>query len=201
MMPVSVFLHYSFPLIFRSYKSKQKISLRSKLLSKIKSSRRFFIFVLFPPPEEYVLTRILLINPRGLYMRHSIRKKEWTLLRTVIFGVILSPLVIFALSFIAALILSATKDPLAYFGIAGLVTLLLSSVVSATIITRVKGEGGMPAALISAAIVSLVLIVVGLIASAGKLSGGVVINCLSYIGASCVASFLFRSRGKKRHRA
>ena len=56
-------------------------------------------------------------------MKHSVRKKEWTMPRTLIFGAILSPAVILALSFVAALLLSFTSDPGAYFGICGIITL------------------------------------------------------------------------------
>lgn len=131
-------------------------------------------------------------------MKHRMKMGEPGVIKSILIGVGLSTGLLVAFAFISALIISFTKDPTSLIGIFTIGTVILSAVISSTIISRLRKEKGLLYAVICAIIISTLMLLIGLIATGGRLSGGVPINCACYIGASALSALLFKPRGKRR---
>ena len=113
--------------------------------------------------------------------------------------VIISLVVILALSFVMALVANSTSDPTANIGIYSLLVLVLSGGVCGFCMSRAKGEGGVLHALLVSLVVSIFMLIIALIAGGGKLSLGSFMNYGCYIAVAVLFSYLGKKR-ERRHR-
>lgn len=100
---------------------------------------------------------------------------------------------------VASLIILSTDDPLAVIGIGSVIALLLSAVASGIIIAIRQREAAVLVSLLSSILFTMMLLIVGLAVSGGKIGGGIILNCFSYIALSLLSAFL-ASRKKDRHK-
>ena len=105
----------------------------------------------------------------------------------------------FVLSLITSAVAYNMSDPLGYIGILGLVALLMSGAVSGYAVSRVRGEGGFLAAILSSLFFTLIQILIGLIVAKGDLTLGVFFNYLCYIAISAFCAFLGGRRKRRRY--
>ena len=134
-------------------------------------------------------------------MKHRAVIKDKSAVRSILLGIAISAALMTALAFVSSLIASATKDPVALIGPLAIGTVILTAIISSAITSRRMSDRGILYAVICALGISLLMLLVGLIASRGHLSGGVLINCLCYIGTSAVSAFVFKNRGKRSRRS
>ncbi len=113
-------------------------------------------------------------------------------------GLALGILLLFTIAL--GLYAATTADPTALTGVMGLIALLGSGAVSAFINRRIFGEAGLMIALLSALLLSLLLLGIGLIASGGSLPPRCPVNYLCYMGVSLLSSLLGKPREKRRRR-
>ncbi|MBQ9084767.1 MAG: hypothetical protein IJY24_03830 [Clostridia bacterium] len=95
---------------------------------------------------------------------------------------------------------ATTKDPTRLSAVMGLISLLGSGAVAAFVNRRIFGERGFSIALLSALLLSLLLLGIGLIASGGGLPPRCPVNYLCYLGVSLIAALLGKPREKRRRR-
>ena len=128
------------------------------------------------------------------------KRKDLGLTALMLMGAGFALALIIAMAFIISLISSFTSDPTAMTGALSLVALLLAGATAGFVSSRVNGDGGALVGILSAVISASVILTVGLIARAGRLSIGVFINALAYIAVSALASILGKKRVKRRKR-
>lgn len=112
-----------------------------------------------------------------------------------------SALIIILFSLLSALILGQLSDPTASVGIFSLGTMLISAVASGILCIRLKEDGGLKfPALVSLAAV-LIMLLINVIISQGKVSGGAFMNYACYLGTYTLSAFLGRRKKRTvRHR-
>ena len=120
--------------------------------------------------------------------------------RALVFGIILTAAVFFATALVCAVILSRTENPTAHVGISGMICLFLTAAVSGFAVSRYKGEGGVMPAVLSSLFFALVVLMIGLICSKGKLPLLSVINLGVFMIVSALGAILGRRRERKRRR-
>ena len=118
---------------------------------------------------------------------------------SVLLGIAVSAICVFAFSLVLALIAYKSADPTAKAGIYSMIVLIISSLVSGIAVSRLKRDGGVLCACISASIFVLILLSVKLCFGKG-LTVPFGINCASYIAISTVVSYLLRPKTRRRHR-
>jgi len=123
-----------------------------------------------------------------------------TKLGSAVLGISLSALVLIIVSLLFSAVLSMTENPIGSIGLSSLAALLISGVLSGIIISRRMGEGGFPSSVVTSLIFTLIMLAAALIASGGKLSGGMLMNSGCYLGVAAVAAFLGRKRDRRRRR-
>ena len=114
----------------------------------------------------------------------------------IIIGALLVPL--FAL--LSALIAARLRDPSGAIGIAAIVSLLLSALVSGCISPRLRSEGWLSVALSSAVTLGVLLCVLTLLFSEGEGVGKGLIGALSYVGTFMLSAALSRRPRRRRRR-
>ena len=120
--------------------------------------------------------------------------------RALIFGIILCVAVFFLAAFIGAVILSRTENPTGHVGVCGMAVLFTTAAVCGFATSRYKGEGGVMPAMLASLFFVLVLLMVGLIGSSGKLPLVNVINLIAFMIISALGALLGRKRERKRRR-
>ena len=95
-------------------------------------------------------------------------------------------------------VISMHDDPLSAIGIGSIATVIISSSVSAVIISRTNAEGGLFLSMLSGLLFIGIALLVGLFISGGKMGGGVILNMLIYLALSLVVSFLLSGKKKRR---
>ncbi len=112
-----------------------------------------------------------------------------------------SALFILLLAFISALIVNSLSDPTKNLGIFSLVAMLLSALVSGVFCARMaKDKETQFTALVALAVV-LIMLLINVIASGGKVSGGAFMNYGCYLGVATLSSLLGKKKGgHKRHK-
>ena len=121
--------------------------------------------------------------------------------RSFIICFCLSALNIILFSLVSAFFLSKLNDPTTALGIFSLGTMILSAIVSGILCIRIKEDGGLKfPALVSLAVV-LIMLLINVIISQGKVSGGAFMNYACYLGSYVLAAFLGRRKKRSgRHR-
>jgi putative membrane protein (TIGR04086 family) len=128
------------------------------------------------------------------------KSKELGLVALIMIGTAVGLGTIIATAFILALISSLTKDPTSLTSWLSLASLLISGAVSGFIISRANGEGGALVGISASVISAALLIIIGLIMSAGRLRLGVFINVIAYLSVAVFGSILGKKRIKRRRR-
>lgn len=128
------------------------------------------------------------------------KRKELGLTSLIMIGAAVGLGAILLVTFILAFISSMTKDPTSLTGGLSLAALLVSGAVSGFGISKANGEGGALVGILSSIITVAVILVIGLITSAGKLNLGVFLNLIAYTMTATLASILGKKRIKRRKR-
>ena len=109
-----------------------------------------------------------------------------------------SALLILTFSFIVSLIVGALNDPTRHIGIFSLIAMLISALCSGIICGLINKDGGTGfAALVSLATV-LIMLLISLIISGGRVTGGAFMNYACYVGVAVISSLLGK-RHSRRH--
>ena len=112
----------------------------------------------------------------------------------------LSALVIIITSLIGALIASGLKDPTGNLGLISLIAMIISALVSGIFSARF-GDGGLRRSALEALAVVLIMLLICVIMSAGRVSGGAFMNYGCYFGIYILSAYLGRRRqGHRRHK-
>ena len=115
------------------------------------------------------------------------------------FGI--SALLIPVFSLIATVIVGGLDDPTKHIGIFSLCALLLSALCSGIICGRVKQDGAVRFSALGALSVVLIMLLINLIISGGKISGGAFMNYGCYMGVLTMSSLLGgRNMRRRGHR-
>ena len=123
-----------------------------------------------------------------------------TCARALVFGIVFATAVFFVTAFVLAIILSKTENPTGHVSLCGMVSLFVTAAVSGFVTSRYKGEGGVLPAVLSALFFALVMLLIGLICSKGKLPFINVINLVSFMIIGTLSAMLGRKRERKRRR-
>ncbi len=102
--------------------------------------------------------------------------------------------IIIVISFIFSLIAASADNPIAKTDIFSLLSLIISGVVSSFICSK---RFGMGKALLSSLFVILIMLLLGIVFSSGRLSGSAFMNYGCFFGTCAVGSYLGRKREKK----
>ncbi len=116
----------------------------------------------------------------------------------LLIGAGITLITIAAVSFLCAVICNITDDPARLTSPMSLVTLILTALISSYLISRLRGEGGVGAAIAVMALFVTVRICVSLVD--GGVGMGDLLDCLCYVGVSIAAAFLGQKRQRRRHR-
>ena len=127
------------------------------------------------------------------------RKIKRTAANALAVGIAVSILAFLLCALIGALICGAFPDPTKNIGAVSFATLVFSGAINGFFTSRYKGEGGVLPAFLSSLIFAIVILLVGLILTAGELPAVVPINLLVHLMASLFFAFLGRKR-EKSHR-
>lgn len=113
----------------------------------------------------------------------------------------ISAAALLVLSLIGALIAAMLDDPTGHLGVISLVVMLLSAMVGGVISSRIRGEGGVGFATLTALAIVLIMLIINIITCAGKVSPGAFMNYACYLGAASLFSYLGRKKsGHIRHK-
>lgn len=128
----------------------------------------------------------------------KITKSLHTMLIT---GFVVSVAVLLAVSLICALIAHLNADPTSLIGVMTLVSVVASAAVSGVIITRTCGEEGVKISTLSALLIALIMMLIGLISNRGALPTSGIMNYICYLLTSIFFAVVGRVRvGAKKHR-
>ena len=129
--------------------------------------------------------------------KYSRRELPFPILLLIGVGVTVGSVAVCALIF--AIIASVTPDPTSLTGAFSLTAILIAGAASAFALTKLTHRGGVAVAIISAAISSALMIIVGLIIGKGGISFGVFLNHLAFVCISALFAFLAtKTAGRKR---
>ena len=113
----------------------------------------------------------------------------------------ISVILILLFSLISSAIVGSLDDPTESVGIFSLGTMLIAAALSGIISTRIKGEGGLRFSTLVALSVVLIMLLINVIISSGRVSGGAFMNYGCYLGVVALSAFLGRKReGHRKHR-
>ena len=125
-----------------------------------------------------------------------VRKKSNLLVKALIGASIMLAVTAASLLAVGAVI-SIQDDPLSLVGPGALATVVISSMISALIITGMNTEGQFAVCALSGILFLGVILLLGLFISGGSMGGGVILNLLIYIAILLLIPLL-TSRKKKR---
>ena len=129
------------------------------------------------------------------------RGKDGGIFRDFIFCFGFSALAIFLLSLVSAMILNMLDDPTAILGIFSLSTMILAAIVSGIFSVKLRREATVGYAALVALSVVLIMLLVNVIMSGGKISAAAFMNYGCYVGTYCLGAILGKHiGGRKRHR-
>lgn len=104
-------------------------------------------------------------------------------------------------SFIGALIAAGSDDPTGIIGICSLAAMIVAAIASGIFAARFKAGAGLGYYALAALTVVLVMLLINVIISAGRVSGASFMNYGCYMGAFLLFSYLGRKKdGHRRHR-
>lgn len=107
----------------------------------------------------------------------------------------LSCLIIVLTSLISAAILSGMKDPTKYLNLLSLISMLISALISGICCARIAKEGELRFASLVALAVVLIMLLINVIATSGRVSGGAFMNYGCYLGVYILAAAVGKRRG------
>ena len=110
----------------------------------------------------------------------------------------ISVLLILIFSLISAAVVGALDDPTESVGLFSLISMLVSAAMSGFINTRIKGEGGTKFSLLVGLSVVLIMLLINVIISEGRVSPGSFMNYGCYLGVCWLCAFLGRKRDRHR---
>ena len=115
-------------------------------------------------------------------------------------GTISSIASVAVMALILAVISSLTKDPTSLTGAFSLLALVLAGAVSGFLISRLVGDGGSLVSMLSIAIATALMLIVGIIWKGGLLPLGALLNLLVFLAVGIIASKLGNKRPRKKRR-
>ena len=130
--------------------------------------------------------------------RHKKRREAPGSITVMLLGVLASAILTALLSFIFSFIALSMANPDGAVGIFSIAALIITAAITGFTLSRVKGEGGVLLSTLSALLFTLILLLIGLIASGGALPLGCIINYVCFIAVSAISSLLGRRRGRTR---
>ncbi len=122
------------------------------------------------------------------------------MLSSVAFGVALMGAGLLLFSMIAAFILLRISNPIGGIAKASLIILLISGGASGFLTSARGGEKGIPAALLSTLVFTLLMLAAALIFGGGHIGSRILMNALCYIGISMIFAALGKRKRRTRHR-
>lgn len=129
------------------------------------------------------------------YSRHD--RKNRPFIKVFTFGALCNLCCFFAFSFVASLILSSLKNPLALMGVSAFAVLTLTGALSGFLTAKFKGEGGALPSLLCAFILALLVFGIGLIAGGGKVALISPINLIAYLTFASVFAVLAKKKKRR----
>ena len=130
---------------------------------------------------------------------NKFQKQNSTAYRALFSLLIFSGMLI-AICLVTSVAAYCTADPMALVKPLSIAALILSAVASSVISAK---KFGIATTLISALVLTIVMLSVGVIASGGKMNGGAMLNYLCYMATAALCSYLTTrapKRRPKRHR-
>lgn len=118
--------------------------------------------------------------------------------RALIFGMILTAILIFGGAAICAIILSRTENPSSGIGVCAPTLLYLTAAISSFITAKYKGEGGALPAALASVLSAIIMLIVGLALTKGQLPLIGAVNFAAYAVIGTVTAIL--AKPKKRFR-
>lgn len=94
-------------------------------------------------------------------------------------------------------VISMQDDPLSLIGIGSLASIILSSLVSAVIVSKTAAEGRISVCMLSGILFVCLLLLLGLFTSGGGIDGGVILNALIYLAILFLVSAISSGRKKR----
>lgn len=131
-------------------------------------------------------------------MRKGKRVVSGGLPESFLISLVISALVIILLSLASALIANLLDDPTRHLGLFALGTMLISAAVSGICCARIKGDGSVGFAALVALAIVLVMLLINVILSAGKVTAAAFMNYGCYIGVYTLSAFLGKKKDKHR---
>ena len=110
--------------------------------------------------------------------------------RALAFGVGAGIVSLVITALIAALVCYLSNDPMAISDVASLAALLLGGGIAGFITPRITEDGAILPAALSALLLPLLMLLIGILTSGGNLSPRIPLNLLCYFGVSVISSLL-----------
>ena len=104
--------------------------------------------------------------------------------------------VLLTLSLIGAAIASMLDDPTENLALLSLIIMLISAAISGLVSTRIKGDGGAGFSGLVALSLTLIMLLINVIACAGKISAASFMNYACYVGVASISAYLGRKKNK-----
>ena len=112
-----------------------------------------------------------------------------------------SAFAILAFSLIMTAVAMSTEDPASKIGIFALISMLTAAFVSGIFTSKFKGDGGLGFTALLSLMVVLIMLLINVIISGGRVSGSAFMNYGCYLGVFILSSLLGKSIGnRKRHK-
>ncbi len=133
-------------------------------------------------------------------MKRKPKLKEMSAPIRIALGVLIMALTMLILSFIGALIVNSTDNPLGYVSVGALAALLVSGVISAFIVSRLLSGDNSLITLLCSLVFSLILIAIALILSGGGATLRAILSSACYVAISLLTSRLAKKKGGRSRR-
>ena len=110
----------------------------------------------------------------------------------------ISTLLIILFSVISAVIAYMLDDPTRLLGLFSLASMLLAGIIGGICCARIKGDGGVRFAALVALAIVLLMLLINVILSEGRVSGAAFMNYGCYMGIYSLSAFLGKKTDKHR---
>ena len=114
--------------------------------------------------------------------------------RGFLIGIGICIIILLICAFIMAIALTGTSNSSAKINVYSLAALIIAAALSGAVNSRLKGEGGVLHAFLTSLSTAVLMLAIGLIISAGRLSCGSFMNYACYIGVSTLTGYLGRKK-------
>ena len=119
---------------------------------------------------------------------------------SIIIGVAIAALSLLVCSAVCALLLTCIKTPTRHLKVAAMIALLISGAVAASVISHTAKEGAIRRVIISVGICSVIILLLSLIFTGGRIGGRIMMNIACYIMISVFFSCIKLKKGRRRKR-